>query len=84
MNTIYVHPSTEIVYTDTPLQTLETKVSHQGMTLRDYFAAKAMQVYINTEKDAPDGEDWDEWQAKNAYITADAMMKQRDRNEIEP
>ena len=49
-----------------------------GMTLRDYFAAKVIQVYVNTKKDAPDGEDWDEWYAKNAYITADAMLKQRE------
>ena len=49
-----------------------------GMTLRDYFAAQAMQAFINR----------DEWQstvkevsretAFNAYAMADAMMKERE------
>ena len=55
----------------------ETMRGHKGMTLRDYFAAKAMQAFI----------DRDEWQsttgeiskntAFNAYAMADAMMKAR-------
>jgi hypothetical protein len=61
-----------------PLDANACLEEYKGMTLRDYFAAKAMQVYVNTKKDAPDGEDWDEWHAKNAYITADAMLKQRE------
>ena len=42
-----------------------------GMTLRDYFAAKAMQVLLaNTETSfAAD--------AKNAYAMADAMLRAR-------
>ena len=50
----------------------------RGMTLRDYFAAKAMQAFINR----------DEWQstvgeisrntAFNAYAMADAMMEERE------
>jgi len=49
----------------------------EGWTLRDEVAMRAMQVYITTEKDAPDGEDWDEWQCKMAYNTADAFLKVR-------
>lgn len=49
----------------------------KGMTLRDYFAAKAMQAFINR----------DEWQstvgeisrdtAFMAYVMADAMLEER-------
>jgi hypothetical protein len=43
-----------------------------GMDLRDYFAAKAMQGYMN------DGYDYDPVQvAKQAYTQADIMMKVR-------
>lgn len=54
----------------------------EGMTLRDYFAAKAMQVLM-AEKDG-DGDDnpgsptWDGYQvAEIAYEFADAMLKVR-------
>ena len=47
MKTNYVYPSTEIVYTDTPLQTLETKVTHQGITLREHFTGLAMQAILS-------------------------------------
>lgn len=47
---------------------------HTGMTLRDYFAAKAMQTYMNNEvwnpntyKDA----------AEKSYRVADAMLEAR-------
>lgn len=45
-----------------------------GMDLRDYFAAKALQLYVgngNTEKDVV---------AKYSYELADAMMKERNKN----
>jgi len=55
-----------------------TEHCRDGMTLRDYFAAQAMQAFINR----------DEWQstvkevsretAFNAYAMADAMMKERE------
>jgi hypothetical protein len=55
-----------------------TEHCRDGMSLRDYFAAKAMQAFINR----------DEWQstvkevsretAFNAYAMADAMMKERE------
>jgi hypothetical protein len=46
---------------------------HDGLTLRDYFAAKAMQAYLT----APDtGWEFDEM-AGAAYLMADAMLKER-------
>lgn len=46
-----------------------------GMTLRDYFAAKAMQAAATNPKGA-DGFDFKE-RAAWAYMQADAMMKAR-------
>ena len=47
---------------------------HEGMTLRDYFAAKAMQGLCAH----PESPDWDESDiAKSAYDQADAMLKAR-------
>jgi hypothetical protein len=43
----------------------------QGMTLRDYFAAKAMQGILFEGLDPEDT-------AKHAYAMADAMMKARE------
>lgn len=45
----------------------------EGMDLRDYFAAKAMQSIMKIEYDL----DASEW-AKHAYAVADAMLKQRE------
>ena len=50
----------------------------QGMTLRDYFAAKAMQGFLaspllKTESGADE-------MARNAYRVADAMLKARESN----
>jgi hypothetical protein len=46
-----------------------------GMTLRDYFAAKAMQAGINTYHH--EEEDLDEF-CRWAYVVADEMLKARD------
>ena len=57
-----------------------------GMDLRDYFAAKAMQGMATwdikiMDKLAKDfGEDADKYLARNAYAIADAMMKARNDN----
>lgn len=48
-----------------------------GMTLRDYFAAKAMQVELAQCKDFPD-ENWRYGIAADAYSMADAMLKARE------
>jgi hypothetical protein len=50
-------------------------ITEQGMTLRDYFAAKAMQAGINTYHH--DEEDLDEF-CRWAYVVADEMLKARD------
>lgn len=47
-----------------------------GMTLRDYFAAKAMQASLQTITNFPD-ENWRQYVAIDAYAMADAMMSAR-------
>jgi len=55
-----------------PIPGWKDDADFNGMTLRDYFAAKAMQVFLaNTETSfAAD--------AKNAYAMADAMLAARE------
>jgi len=48
---------------------------HKGMTLRDYFAAKAMQSFLVDQ--CHDAGQWD-LDAKAAYKVADAMLKARE------
>lgn len=54
----------------------KTQYYQEGMDLRDYFAAKAMQGLLTTVKD-------EEWQydevAAIAYEMADAMMEAREK-----
>ena len=50
---------------------------HRGMTLRDYFAAKAMQALIIANGPAPQG-GWPTYAERTAYLVADAMMKARE------
>jgi hypothetical protein len=45
----------------------------RGMTLRDYFAAKAMQAFLTSNRDLS----WQELGALS-YDAADAMMKARE------
>ncbi len=47
-----------------------------GMTLRDYFTAKAMQSILD-QKDAHDGREYDS-AAWMAYRMADAMLRARE------
>jgi len=52
----------------------------EGMTLRDYFAAKAMQGLIASPRGTPNGADaTDTYYAEMAYIMADAMLAERER-----
>jgi hypothetical protein len=51
----------------------------EGMTLRDYFAAKAMQVVLYQCDCFPD-EDWRMGAALDSYAMADAMLKARGRS----
>ena len=48
----------------------------EGMTLRDYFAAKAMQEFLD-EVGSQSDQAWFNQIAKNAYRMADTMMKAR-------
>jgi len=48
----------------------------EGMTLRDYFAAKAMQAIVSKEVSHVS---WVDEYAKNAYKMADAMLKAREQ-----
>jgi hypothetical protein len=51
------------------------KKNPEGMTLRDYFAAKALQGWHANPDNVPTPEGW---VAKWAYQEADAMLKARD------
>lgn len=53
----------------------------RGMSLRDHFAAKAMHMHGEMLSDMDiDGEEaWDEYVAKRAYKTADAMLRAREQ-----
>jgi hypothetical protein len=58
---------------------------YQGMDLRDYFAAKAMQGMASWDIKTMDklardfGEEPLDYLANNAYAIADAMMKAREK-----
>jgi hypothetical protein len=51
------------------------EVAHEGMTLRDYFAAKAMQGMLACPVQPQSGADL---YARDAYFVADAMLKARE------
>lgn len=54
-------------------------LSQEGMTLRDYFAAKAMQgILVNTERNEFSFGKVDEIASK-AYELADAMLRAREK-----
>lgn len=50
---------------------VDSEMTCLGMTLRDYFAAKAMQALVQ--------KDYFDFTAKNAYAMADAMLKAREQ-----
>jgi hypothetical protein len=69
----------------------ENRYEHEGMTLRDYFAAKAMQGMMAVPDDQRYGDradkslTVDQWQrwcvtglVEHAYRVADAMLKARE------
>ena len=52
---------------------------HDGMTLRDYFAAKDMHgIIANPDTFCPDDEEYKSI-AECAYAQADAMLKEREK-----
>ena len=56
----------------------KTGMYEHGMTLRDYFAAKAMQVLMQAMFREPGLIETPDEYAATAYKIADAMMKARD------
>lgn len=56
------------------VEQLETSLPLQGMTLRDYFAAKAMQGLLLDDNGDFSGCNW---MAEKAYAFADAMLRAR-------
>ncbi len=53
-------------------------VKSSGMTLRDYFAAAAMQGLIGRTQSFYTDDEFERW-AKRAYRVADVMVAERDR-----
>ena len=53
-------------------------IKWEGMTLRDYFAAKAMQGIISSEQFGDEEFVTPEMYARDAYKYADAMLKARE------
>lgn len=56
-----------------PYDSVHSRLHERGMTLRDYFAARAMQAMVTSgfPRDEPDNI------AKFSYRYADSMMKER-------
>ena len=67
-------PAEEWINSDDP--SAVNPIRHQGMTLRDYFAAKAMQSILVGIECGPDDV---ASVVASAYIVADAMLKARAR-----
>jgi hypothetical protein len=69
----------------TAMQTGPSEWRYEGMTLRDYLAAKAMQMEMQSartryDSGAIDAEEWEQvqaWVADYAYAMADAMLRAR-------
>jgi hypothetical protein len=55
----------------------DQETNSRGMTLRDYFAAKAMQANLTVIREFLD-EHWRMGLALDAYAMADAMLKARE------
>ena len=57
----------------------EYEIEHNGMTLRDYFAAKVLQGDISSFSEDKDPSDVTSIIAQRAYEIADAMLKAREQ-----
>jgi len=70
-------PSTEPIYRENVIGIKQSN----GMDLRDYFAAHAMQAIIsNSDKFSTHIEEIDNWVGDYSYKVADAMMEARNDN----
>lgn len=65
-----------------PAKTINPDEHHEGMTLRDYFAAKAMQSFLSNPNYYSCVESYESC-AKAAYCMADAMLAERQKREEE-
>ena len=70
-------PVSALVYNEHGLD--PTTIIHDGMTLRDYFAAKAMQAILIAKYPITKEPDAEHAIAKAAYQGADAMLKAREQ-----
>lgn len=64
-----------------PVPGMAHENGQERMTLRDYFAAKAMQAYIRKvviDPSTATSEEFDNYIARSSYETADAMLKWRE------
>ena len=70
-----------LVYPTTEANWLNENSCTEGMTLRDYFASKALGLcyadYLNYAAENGVQEGWRDGVAKDAYLIADAMLKAR-------
>jgi hypothetical protein len=63
-----------------PSTIIDGTVHNDGMTLRDYFAAKAMAAIIGSPQFVAGHEDNAKQRvAEHAYATADAMLEERNK-----
>ena len=71
-------PSTEPIYRENVIGIKQSN----GMDLRDYFAAKAMQAIITRcDEKSSEIEHIDTWIGSYAYTVADAMMEAKNDNQ---
>jgi hypothetical protein len=62
-----------------PIRGMNEHPGPTGLTVRDYFAAKAMQAFISSYPNGSAPSGGDEWAiAEDAYDMADAMLKARE------
>lgn len=61
-----------------PLPATEWNGADEGMTLRDYFAAKAMQAWVSQIPPEMMEDMMSRW-AENSYEMADAMLRAREK-----
>lgn len=64
-----------------PLKGSEAVSDNAGMTLRDYFAANAMQGYISSKRESNHSDGAEAMNlARNAYHVADVMLQVREQS----
>lgn len=76
-------PNWDMTFTENPNSNLFSAGTSQGMTLRDYFAAKAMQgilsLYIELGNVRRQHDNFPNVLPKLSYSIADEMLKEREK-----